>query len=118
MKSLFWLCYHRDDRLLGVVILEARELLEARMLAAIDGLDQLADFSEGYELSAQHAAMVSANLVGRMLSPDEAGRLTAWIESEAARKSMQTAQLDRVLLATDELSRGHGRPQARLSRLA
>ena len=71
------------------MIIEAGALLEARMLAAIDGLDQLADFSEGYELSAQHAAMVSANLIGRMLSPDEASRLMAWIESEATRKEIQ-----------------------------
>jgi hypothetical protein len=106
MKPLFWLCYHRDNRLLGVAIIEARELLEARMLAAIGGFDKLADFSEGYELSAQHAAMVSANLIGRMLSPAEAGRLMAWIESEAARKNMQTTQLDRMLLATGQSAHG------------
>jgi hypothetical protein len=101
MKPLFWLCYRRDTRLVGVVIVEAGELIEARMLAAISGLDKLADFSEGWELTAQHRAMVSANLVGRMLSPDEAARLAAWIESEAIRKNSQTAQLDRILLATD-----------------
>ena len=90
MKSVFWLCYHRNQRLVGVVIIEARELLEARMLAAIDGVDKLADFFEGYELSAQHAAMVPADLIGRMLSPDEASRLMAWIESEALRKNTLT----------------------------
>src|SRR5580700_7480339 len=58
MKPLFWLCYRRDMRLLGVVIIEAGELFEARMLAAIAGLDKLADFYQGYELSAQHRAMV------------------------------------------------------------
>jgi len=67
------------------VIVEARALLEARMLAAIDGLDQLADFSEGCELSAQYGATVSASLIGRMLSPGE----VAWIESEAIRKGIQ-----------------------------
>ena len=102
MKPLFWLCYQRNRRLVGVVIVEAGELIEARMLAAIAGLDQLADFSEGWELSAQHRAMISANLVGRMLSPDEAARLAAWIESEAVRKDSRTAQLDRILLATDQ----------------
>jgi hypothetical protein len=102
MKPLFWLCYRRDTRLLGVVIIEAGELLEARMLAAIAGLDELADFSEGHELSAQHRAMVSANMIGRMLSADEAIRLAAWLESEAIRKNMQTTQLDRILLATDQ----------------
>ena len=91
MKSLFWLCYRRDNRLLGVVILEADTLLEARMFAALDGIDQLSEFSEGYELSTHHAAMVTANLVGRMLSPDEAGRLMAWIESESTRKEVPIA---------------------------
>jgi hypothetical protein len=102
MKPLFWLCYQRNRRLVGVVIVEAGELLEARMLAAIAGLDKLADFSEGYELGAQHRAMVSANMIGRMLSPDEATRLAAWLESEANRKSTQTPQLDRILLAIGE----------------
>ena len=106
MKSLFWLCYHRDNRLLGVVIIEARELLEARMLAAIDGIDRLANFSQGYELSAQHAAMVSPSWIGRMLTPDESGRLLAWIEAEATRKSSRTPEFDQMLLATDRLSRG------------
>jgi len=44
VNSLFCLCYRRDNTFLGVVMVEARTLLEARMLAAIDGLDQLADF--------------------------------------------------------------------------
>src|SRR5438128_130190 len=98
MKSLFWLCYRRDNRLLGAVILEAGTLLEARMLAALDGIDQLAEFSEGYELSAHHAAMVTANLVGRMLSPDEASRLMAWIESESTRKEVPMDHLRRRAL--------------------
>jgi hypothetical protein len=63
MKPLFRLCCCRDARLVGVVIVEAGELIEARMRAAIAGLDKLADFSEGYALSAQHRAI-----------PDPAGR--------------------------------------------
>jgi len=89
MKPLFWLNYHRDHRLFGVVIIEARELLEARMLAAVAGLDTDADFSEGYALGVQSAAMVSASAMARMLSPDEANRLMTWIESEAARKGIE-----------------------------
>jgi len=88
MKSLFWLRYHRDQKLLGVVIIEAGELLEARMLAAIDGLDNGGDFAEGHALNGQCAAMVSPRSVARMLSPDEADGLRAWIESETARKGL------------------------------
>ena len=94
MKSLFWLSYRRDLRLFGVVIIEAGELLEARMLAAVAGLDRGADFSEGYALSVPCAAMVSAGSIARTLSPDEANRLMAWIESEVARKGLPARQLD------------------------
>jgi hypothetical protein len=89
MRSLFWLNYHRDRKPFGVVIIEARELLEARMLAVASGLDAGADFSEGYALGVQCAAMVSASSMARMLSPDEANGLMTWIESEAARKGLE-----------------------------
>src|SRR5438270_6377777 len=64
MKSLFWLSFRRNEKFFGVVIIEARELLEARMLAAIDGLDECAEFAEGYELSAQQAAMILGPVTG------------------------------------------------------
>lgn len=89
MKSLFWLSYHRDHRQAGVVIIEARELLEARMLATVAGLDKGVEFSDGYALTGPCAAMVAARSIARMLTPDEADRLTVWIESEAARKGIR-----------------------------
>ena len=45
--SLWWLVYKRNDRLLGVVIVEAASLIGARMRAVIDGLDVAATFAEG-----------------------------------------------------------------------
>jgi len=92
MKSLFWLSYHCEHGPFGVVILEARDLLEARMLVALTGLDKGAHFSEGYPLSVQCAAMISARSLDRMLPSDEADRLSVWIESEAARKGVQARQ--------------------------
>jgi len=92
MKSLFWLSYDRDQRQAGVLIIEARELLEARMLAAVAGLDKGAEFSEGYALSEACAEIISARSVARMLPPDEADRLITWIESEAARKGIPPRQ--------------------------
>jgi hypothetical protein len=89
MKSLFWLSYQRDHQLACVVIIKARELLEARMLAAIDGLDGGAQFVEGYELHAAEAAMISLQSIGRMLTPAEVSQLIAWIESEASRTNRQ-----------------------------
>jgi hypothetical protein len=101
MKRLFWLCYRRADALVGVVIIEAAELLQARMLAAIDGLDKLADYSGGYELSAEQTAMIWPNLIGRMISPEEAARVLSWIESEAARKNVESSELEPMLEASD-----------------
>jgi hypothetical protein len=92
VKSLFWLSYQHEHGQPGVVIIEAGELLEARMLAAVTGLDEGAEFSEGYALSGPCAAMVSARSVARMLTPDEANRLMAWIESEASRKGIEPRQ--------------------------
>lgn len=90
MKALFWLSYCRHEELVGVVIIEARNLLEARMIALIESLDKFADFAEGYELSSQEAAMISSSSIGRMLPPAEVNRLITWLESEAARKGIQT----------------------------
>jgi hypothetical protein len=92
MKSLFWLNYHHGRGRAGVLIIEARELLEARMLAAVAGLDNGVKFSGGYALSEQCAAMVSVRSVARMLPLDEADRLMTWIESEAARKGIPARQ--------------------------
>ena len=105
MKALFWLSFRRSGQFLGAVIIEARELLEARMLAAIDGLDQCAEFAEGYELSGRQAAMIPDHSRGRMLAPAEVSRLIVWIESEAARTSMPSNQqhlqsIDRLAVAS------------------
>ncbi len=105
MKPLFWLSFRRNDKFVGAVIIEARELLEARMLAAIDGLDACAEFAAGYELSAQQAGMISGQSRGRMLAPAEVSRLIAWIESEAARKDLPLNQqhldsIDRLAIAS------------------
>ena len=45
--SLWWLVYNRNDRLIGVVIIEAGALISARMRVALDGLDEGATFARG-----------------------------------------------------------------------
>ena len=86
MKSLFWLSYRCGNGVPGVVIVKAGTLLEARMVAAIDGIDNAAEFLEGHELSAPEAP---PNSIGRMLPPDEAHKLVSWSEAEAFRKNLQ-----------------------------
>jgi hypothetical protein len=75
------------------------------MVAAIDGLDQCAEFAQGYELSARQAAMIPDQSRGRMLAPAEVSRLIAWIESEGARTNMPSNQqhlqsIDRLAVAS------------------
>ena len=87
MRSLFWLTYNLGDGSPGVLIQKAGTLLGARMLAAIDGLDQLAEFVDGHELYAQEAP---PDRIGRMLLPDEAHRLLVWVEAEGLRKKLRS----------------------------
>jgi hypothetical protein len=53
----FWLTYGKAGRLIGVVIMEAPTLIEARMNAAVEGIiDAGAPFVEGHELAGDAAA--------------------------------------------------------------
>lgn len=78
--SLHWLSYRVGDHPLGVIILDASDLLHARFRANLEGLDHDAEFAEGHELDDEYAAVVPKNMIGRMLSPDEARKLIDWIE--------------------------------------
>jgi hypothetical protein len=64
-----------------VLLIRASHLIFARMRAAIDRLDQGADFGEGHELDEATAARVPAKMVGCMLTPAEAGKLLRRIEA-------------------------------------
>jgi hypothetical protein len=55
--------------------MEALSLMHTRMRAALDGMNAGATFAEGHKLDADHAARVPRNLVGTMLSRDEAAAL-------------------------------------------
>jgi hypothetical protein len=77
--ALFWLCYRKSGRV-SVAIVEAPSLMRARMRAALDGMNAGATFAEGHKLDADHAARVPRNLVGTMLSRDEAAALLDRIE--------------------------------------
>jgi hypothetical protein len=89
--SLYWLTYRSGGHVLGVIILEATDLLHARFRANLEGLDRDADFSEGHELDDERAAAVPKDMIGRMLTPAEAARLIERMErAEPSAKPRQT----------------------------
>jgi hypothetical protein len=78
----FWLTYGKAGRLIGVVIMEAPTLIEARMNAAVEGIiDAGALFVEGHKLSANLMASVLPTQIGRKMSSDEAAQLIRRLES-------------------------------------
>jgi hypothetical protein len=76
----FWLTYGDAGRLVGVIIMEAPTLIQARMNAAVRGIDAGAPFAEGHELSANLMALVSPTQFGRMMSGAETAQLIRRLE--------------------------------------
>jgi hypothetical protein len=79
--SYFWLTYGSADGLVGVVIMEAPSMLQARMNAAVRNIAAGAPFADGHELSARLMASVPPTQIGRMLSGAEAAELIRRLDS-------------------------------------
>ncbi len=78
--SLWWLVYNRDDRSLGVVVVEAEALIFARMRVSVSEIDKDATFAEGHELSPEQSRLVPRQSRGKMLSRERAAALLDHIE--------------------------------------
>jgi hypothetical protein len=78
---MWWLCYRNERNVVGVAIIEAPSLYHARMQATVRGIGRVADYSEGNEIDAEHAALVPQKYIGRLLSPEEARQLMERISS-------------------------------------
>jgi hypothetical protein len=68
--SRFWLTYQSARRLLGVVIVDSFSLIRAHVRAAVEDIDQGAEFAEGHELDRETVALVPATAIGRMLDQE------------------------------------------------
>jgi hypothetical protein len=71
----FCMSYGDARRLVGVLIMEAPTLIQARMNAAVRGVDAGAPFTKGHHLSPNLMASVPPTQIGRMMSGAEATQL-------------------------------------------
>jgi len=62
-------------RRLGVLILDLDPLVEARMRASLDWIDQGAAFARSYRVDKEVSGLVLATAFGRLLDPVEYGEL-------------------------------------------
>jgi hypothetical protein len=70
-----WLTYLRSGKTVGVVVIEAPSLIDARMRAALEAVEAGVDFAEGHEIDATRSALVPAEQLERLLSIEEANQL-------------------------------------------
>jgi hypothetical protein len=82
----FWLSYRDAGRLVGVVIVESASLIQARLNAAVGGVDAGATFAEGHELGSDLVVLVAPAQIGRLLSGKEAEKLLARFEGREPRR--------------------------------
>jgi hypothetical protein len=69
---MWWLCFQRNGRLLGVAIVAAASLSEARMRATLAELGRGGTFSEGYALDAHCRAMLTPNDICHLAQQESA----------------------------------------------
>ncbi len=87
---MWWLCFERDGRFLGVAIVEGETLSAARLHATVSGIATGAKFTVGHQLDDRCRAMLAPDEVGRMLSAMEAAELAKRFERGAPKKAPAT----------------------------
>jgi hypothetical protein len=74
--ALYWLNYSNPDgRAAGVVVIEAGDLLLARLKAALAGADAGLVFASGHQLDRASARQVPSEMLGRLLDDGDLRRL-------------------------------------------
>jgi hypothetical protein len=72
---MWWLYFRRSCKLVGVAIIEAPTLYDARTRVAVRGIGRAADYGDGKELD-EDVALVPPNCIGRLLLAKEAQQLS------------------------------------------
>jgi hypothetical protein len=84
---MWWLCFERDGRFLGVAIVEGETISAARLRAITSGVAVGARFTVGHPLDQRCRAMLAPDQIGRMLSAAEAADLAKRFERDAPKKA-------------------------------
>jgi hypothetical protein len=87
---MWWLCFERDGRFLGVAIVEGETLAAARLQATVSGVAAGAKFTVGHPLDERCRAMLAPDQIGRMLPAGEAAELAKRFERGAPKKGPAT----------------------------
>jgi hypothetical protein len=75
-KSTRCLAYrHPDGRAAGVIVIESRGLLHARLMASLAGADRGLEFASGHQLDPVSAEQNPANTIGRFLDDGDLRKL-------------------------------------------
>jgi hypothetical protein len=76
VPTLFWLTYrYSEGSAAGVVVVESRGLLHARLMASLSGADRGLEFASGHPLDPESAGQVPANMIGRFLDEGDLRKL-------------------------------------------
>jgi hypothetical protein len=75
---------HSDGRASGVVVIESRDLLHARLKASLAGADRGLEFASAHQLDPLSAEQIPANMIGRLLDDGDPPEAPADARQEEA----------------------------------
>ncbi len=94
--SRFWLIYvDHSGRLLGILITDSPSFLRVRDLARLGGTEIGARYCEAYKLDRESSNLIPADVIGRMLNPEEVRKLLRGLEIRTISKKRATPSMSR-----------------------
>jgi hypothetical protein len=113
---VWWLIYRRDEKIVGIAIVEAPSLYHARMRAAVAGIGKAADFSEALEIDAAHVCAIPGELIGKLLSPEQAAELKGRLSNGPIEESPPVTPLHEMTVPIETELEPDGEVQAAITR--